>query len=378
MRNQPFTIVFAGGGSGGHVYPTLAVIEALQKRFEELGLPVRMIRMGPSDGYEVLFQNHGVEISPIAAGKVRRYASLQNFVDAPKLFIGLIQALVKLYLLMPEVVFSKGGTGALPVVLAAWFYRIPVAIHESDAQPGLTNLSSARFARRIFVSFDRAAQFFSKEKTVITGTPVRSELFAEKTTKDLAKDALGFSSSNPLTLVLGGSQGSRRVNEFLLTNLMTLVKETQVLHQTGVANLAEAQTLSRAALIDEAFKNRYQAIGYFEKNLSLALTAADLIVARAGSNTIAEIAAFGVPAILIPLAEAANDHQRINAYEFAKSGGAIVIEEANLLPGIFFGQLKAILSDDARRATMAAAAAQWFIPDAAEKIAQELIALGTG
>lgn len=118
-------------------------------------------------------------------------------------------------------------------------------------------------------------------------------------------------------------------------------------------------------------------MGYFEdKNLNLALTAADIVVARAGSNTIAEIAMFGIPAILIPLADAANDHQRINAYEFAKNGAAVVIEEANLLPGIFLGQLKTILSDEALRAKMATASAQFFIPNAAEKIAQELLLLG--
>jgi UDP-N-acetylglucosamine--N-acetylmuramyl-(pentapeptide) pyrophosphoryl-undecaprenol N-acetylglucosamine transferase len=375
-QDETFRIVFAGGGSGGHVYPTLAVIDALQKRFIELGMAAQMIRMGPRDGYETLFVNRGVLITPIVAGKVRRYFSLENFIDVPKLFIGFLQALFKLFSIMPDVVFSKGGTGALPVVFAAWCYRIPVAIHESDARPGLTNLASARFAKKVFVSFERAASHFNPQKTEVVGTPIRSELLAEKTTKDLAKDALGFSSSHPLTLILGGSQGSQRINDFILANLMEIIKETQVLHQTGIANLAEAQKLSRAALIDESFKNRYQPVGYFDKNLNLALTAADIVIARAGSNTLAEIAMFGIPAVLIPLADAANDHQRTNAYEFAKNGAAIVIEEANLLPGIFLGQLKKILSDDALRAKMAAASAQFFIPNAAEKIAQELLRLG--
>lgn len=376
-QDETFRIVFAGGGSGGHVYPTLAVIDALQKRFIELGMAAQMIRMGPSDGYETLFVNRGVLITPIVAGKVRRYFSLENFIDIPKLFIGFLQALFKLFFIMPDVVFSKGGTGALPVVFAAWCYRIPVAIHESDAQPGLTNLASARFAKKVFVSFERAASRFNPQKTEVVGTPIRSELLTEKTTKDLAKDALGFSSSHPLTLIMGGSQGSRRINDFILANLMEIIKETQMLHQTGIANLAEAQKLSRAALIDESFKNRYQPVGYFDKNLNLALTAADIVIARAGSNTLAEIAMFGIPAVLIPLADAANDHQRTNAYEFAKNGAAIVIEEANLLPGIFLGQLKTILSDNALREKMAAASAQFFIPNAAEKIAQELLRLSS-
>lgn len=372
-RNDLFRVVVAGGGTGGHVYPTLAVLQALTARCVELKAPIEITRMGPSDGYEALFQNLGARISPIVAGKVRRYASLQNFIDIPKFIIGFIQALAKLYVIMPDIVFSKGGTGALPVVLAAWCYRIPVAIHESDAKPGLTNLMSARFAKKVFVSFSEAARYFYEKKVQVTGTPLRAELFANPTTKPLAKEALGFGASVPLILVLGGSQGSRRVNDFILANLVEITKISQVLHQTGVANLTDAEKLSRAALIDETVRNRYHATGYLDKDITLALTGADLVVARAGSGTLAELAAFGLPAILIPLPESANDHQRINAYDFSKNGAAVVIEEANLLPGIFLGQMKAILGDDAAREKMAAGSREHFVPDAAASIAQALI-----
>jgi len=290
--------------------------------------------------------------------------------------------LFKLFLIMPDVVFSKGGTGALPVVLAAWFYHIPVAIHESDAKPGLTNLVSARFAKKIFVSFEEAAEYFDDRKTVITGTPVRSELFTDKTSRELAKEAMGFSPTDPLTLILGGSQGAQRVNDFILANLTALLKETQVLHQTGMANIADVQKMSRAAVIDESFKNRYQAVGYLTDDASnpggkmgIALTAADLVIARAGSSTITEVAAFGLPAILIPLSESANGHQQLNAYAFAKAGAAVVIEEGNLLPGIFINQVKVILANADLRAKMSAASRQFFVPDAAEKIAGEILAL---
>jgi len=378
MKDSQFIVVFAGGGSGGHVYPTLAVIEALRKRFEEIGLPLRMIRMGPRDGYEVLFGNQGVEDSPVVAGKIRRYASIMNLIDIPKFGIGLLQALFKLYAIMPDVVFSKGGSGAFPVVLAAWFYRIPVVIHESDAQPGMNNITSSRFAKKVFVSFERAAKYFDPGKVEVSGTPVRTELLGERVSRAVAREELGFSGSNPLTLILGGSQGSARINNFILANLKDISGITQVLHQTGVANLVEVQKLSRAALIDGEFKNRYLPVGYFEENLKFALIAADLVIARAGSNTVAEIAAFGVPAILIPLAESANDHQRINAYEFAKGGAGIVIEEANLLPGIFLAELKKVLQDEALHTKMTAASAEFFMPGAAEKIAQALIKIGMG
>lgn len=368
--------MFAGGGSGGHVYPTLAVIEALKKHFPELDVPVEMTRVGPNDGYGVLFENKGVEVALIAGAKIRRYFSLSNVIDVPKFFIAIIQAFFKLYFIMPDVIFSKGGTGALPVVLAGAWYRIPIVVHESDAQPGLTNLTSARFAKKVLVSFDRTKNSFDPQKTEVTGTPIRDELLGLRTTKQLAKETIGFSGSDPLVVVLGGSQGSTRINEFLLENLGEVLKLTQVMHQTGVANFVLVQKLSRAVLMDESFKNRYQPINYFEDNMATALNAADLVITRPGSNTLSEIAAFALPAIVIPIKESANDHQRMNAYEFSKNGAAIVIEESNLLPGIFLPQLKKLVEDADLRAKMSAASQQFYVPDAADKIAQAILIVG--
>jgi UDP-N-acetylglucosamine--N-acetylmuramyl-(pentapeptide) pyrophosphoryl-undecaprenol N-acetylglucosamine transferase len=375
--DEKFRVVFTGGGSGGHVYPLLAVEAALADKATSLKAPSEFTYMGPKDAYGTLFANRGMRMEYIVSGKLRRYFSLQNIIDVPKFFIGLLQSLWKLYFIMPDIVFSKGGTGSLAVAVAAWFYRIPVVIHESDAQPGLNNLVSAYFAKRIFVSFPRAAQYFNPNITEISGAPLRADLLEGRTTKPLAKETLGFDPDQPLTVVLGGSQGSKRINDFVLTNLAQFMKETQVLHQTGVANFLEVQKLSRASLIDQPVKNRYQAIGYFENNMALALTAADLVVTRSGSSVF-ELAAFGDPAILIPLSESANDHQRIDAYEFAKTGAALVIEESNLLPGIFFGQMHGILSNETLRTKMAAASQAFFIPGAPDKIAQAIIDLVAG
>jgi UDP-N-acetylglucosamine--N-acetylmuramyl-(pentapeptide) pyrophosphoryl-undecaprenol N-acetylglucosamine transferase len=383
---EKFMVVLTGGGSGGHIYPLLAVAEALDKKLQSLGGATEFTYIGPKDAYAPLFANKGIEIRPIVAGKIRRYFSIENIFDIPKFFIGLWQALWQLYKVMPDVVFSKGGTGAFPVVLAAWFYRIPVAIHESDAQPGLTNLVSARFARKIFVSFGRAAQFFDPRKTLVSGAPIRQELLENRMEKSAAKEALGFDPSQPLTLVLGGSQGSVRINEFVVANLAEILKTSQVLHQTGVANLDDVQKLSGAALAGQAAEHviRYKPVSYFANqdpngmdNLTTALAAADLIIMRPG-GTIFEIAAFGIPAIMIPLAESANNHQRVNAYEFANAGGGIVIEENNLLPGIFLAQFKSILEHGDLHNKMSAASAQFFVPHAAQTIADGIIAMAEG
>ncbi len=374
-----FTVVLTGGGSGGHIYPLLAVAEVLQGKIRALGGETQFVYIGPRDAYAPLFDQRNIAIRPIMVGKIRRYFSLENFLDIPKFFIGLWQALWQLYLVMPDVVFSKGGTGAFPVVLAAWFYRIPVALHESDAEPGLTNLVSSRFANRIFVSFERAAQRFNPAKTLVSGAPIRPEVLLHPPTKEDAKEALNFNKNEPLTLVLGGSQGSVRINEFISANLADIVKNTQMLHQTGTANFDDVKKLSNAALADQpaAANIRYQPVNYLADKLQAALAAADLVVMRPGGS-IFEIAAFGIPAILIPLTESANDHQRINAYEFANAGGGVVIEEINLLPGIFLSQLKNILSNTELRSKMSAASSKFFIPNAAESIADGIIAIAAG
>ena len=371
-------IVLTGGGSGGHIYPLLAVADSIKKWAADSGHICEITYMGPADNYISLFKERGIAVQTVASGKLRRYFSFKNFLDIPKFFIGFFQAIFKLYLIMPDVVFSKGGTGALPVFFAARFYRIPVAIHESDAKPGLTNLVSSRFAQKIFISFPSVSKYFDPQKTEVTGTPVRRELLENRSTKDAARETLGFASSAPLIFVYGGSQGAVSINNFILENLPELIEETQILHQTGTANFTEVEKLSKMALIGASFKNRYQAVPYLDETLRSTFDAADCVVARAGSGAIFEIASFGKPAILIPLPESANNHQRENAYTFAKSGAAVVIEESNLLPGIFISEVKKILSDPALQEKMGAAAKQFFIPDAADKIGEGILKLAMG
>jgi UDP-N-acetylglucosamine--N-acetylmuramyl-(pentapeptide) pyrophosphoryl-undecaprenol N-acetylglucosamine transferase len=368
MADQTFRVVLTGGGSGGHTYPLLAVAEALRARAERLQFDLALTYLGPNDTYAKMFKEDGIAVSFVAGAKVRRYLSLQNIVDIPKFFIGFFQALAKLYVIMPDVIFSKGGTGAFPVVLAGWFYRIPVVIHDSDAKPGLTNVASSFFAKKIFISFDAAAKYFNPNITSRTGVPVRRALFANPTTKELAKETLGFDPTKPLLLVLGGSQGAERINDFILGNLAAIMKETQVLHQTGAANFNEVKRLSDAALLEAPFANRYDAMAYLDdKNMSLALMAADVALARAGSTTLFELAAFGVPAILVPH-EGSNGHQKMNAYDFIKDGAGIVIEEPNLLGGIFVSEFKKIISNPELCGKMSAAAKQFFVPNAADVI----------
>lgn len=377
-------IILTGGGSGGHIYPLIAVAESMRKimRDADAESELELVYIGPKKNpYANLMAERNIKTYSINTGKIRRYASgiLENILDIPMFFLGLIEAFLKMFWLMPDAVFSKGGTGAFPVVLAAWFYRIPVMIHDSDAIPGLTNILSSRFARRIAVSFKTAEKYFNPNKTIVTGNPVRAELLEKKIPQDLAKETLGFDKYKPLILVLGGSQGAQRINDFIILSLKEILVHTQILHQTGRANYMEVKNMSQAVLLDIPINiktsSRYKPVAFLEDDLALAMSAADLIVTRAGSSSIFEIAAFGKPAILIPLLESANNHQLANAYEFAETGAAVIIEEPNLQPAIFIRELKIILADPEKTEKMSRASSAFFKPEAADIIAKEALSM---
>ncbi len=377
---QHIKVLLTGGGSGGHVYPLVAVAERLRQIAAIQNIDLDLNYLGPKDEWIAPLAGAHVQLGSIVSGKFRRYFSMENIADIPKFFIGIFEALFKMYFIMPDVIFSKGGTGALPVVLAGWFYKIPIVIHESDAAPGLTNSISSRFASRIAVSFPKTLEYFDAEKTALVGTPVREQIVKDVPESAAAKEQLGFDPAKPLTLVLGGSQGAQRINEFVIDNLPLFLKETQILHQTGSANYKKIEYLSRAAVgqsePEGIAKKHYIPVPYLKEDMKAALAAADLVVARSGSGTISEISALGKSSILIPLKESANDHQKVNAYEYSKTGAAIVIEENNLLPAIFVSQIKSVLQNRDVAARMSFAAKNLWKPDAAEAIAREILRMG--
>lgn len=372
-------ILLAGGGSGGHVFPLQAVAENLLKFSKENNLPLEIHYLGSEDPFSINLAGAGVVLHSLVSSKLRRYFSVLNFLDFPKFVFSFFQALFKLFWLMPDVIFSKGGPGALAVVLAGWFYRIPIIIHESDSIPGLTNAVSSRLAKRVAVSFSETAEYFDPAKTVVTGNPIREELAQDKYPKEAAKEELGFDRNELLILILGGSQGSERINNFILENLSKILEVAQVFHQTGPDQFLEVKNLSRAVLLEmplqDQIRHRYQPIAFLTKDLRAAFLAADLVIARSGSGTIFELAAFGKPAILIPLAESAHDHQRLNAAVFAKAGGAVVIEEENLFSGIFLKILKEILTNQEKLDQMEINSQKFFRPGAAEAISNEILVL---
>ena len=367
-------ILFTGGGSGGHFYPIIAVAEKLNKMLErERVANVELYYMSTEPYNERLLYDNKMTFKRVTAGKVRAYFSVQNFFDLFKTAWGVFKAFFQLFFLYPDVIFGKGGFPSFPVLFAARFFRIPVIIHESDSVPGRVNAWAGKFAQKVAISYPEAAQFFPAGKTALTGNPIRED-FLRPSGKDAFKE-LGLDPNIPVLLVLGGSQGAQKINGQMETLAPRLVEKYQVIHQTGEANMAEVQTTVNGLLGGNPNASRYHIYGYLDtENMKLAAEAATIVVSRAGS-AIFEIAAWGVPAILIPIANHIGDHQRKNAFAYARAGGTAVIEEANLGPNILMSEIDGLMGDATRRSAMKESAKAFARADAAEKIAEQLVAV---
>lgn len=371
-------IVFAGGGTGGHFYPLIAVAEAIQEIVAEKRLVApQLYYLAPTPFDEdSLFQNR-VVFARIPAGKLRRYASLSNITDAFVTLTGIITAFFLLLKIYPDVVFSKGGFASVPVVIAAKMLGIPIVIHESDAKPGRATLLAAPMAYRIAVAFDNAIQYFppkTRSKIARIGIPVRREV--AHIDKEGAKELLGLDQSVPTLFIFAGSLGSKRINDTVLEALPELVGFANVIHQTGKDHLDVVTKTARVALADSPHAARYHPFSYLNaESIRRAAGASNLVIARAGATTITEISLWQIPSILIPIPESISHDQRTNAYSYAHTGAAIVLEEGNMTPHVLASEARRILSDFPAAAKMSAAAATFTTADAARIIADELVGI---
>ena len=372
------TIAFTGGGSGGHFYPIIAIAEALKDlvREERLIAPTLYYLAPNTFDEKALFENEIVYVH-IPAGKMRRYASLQNITDAFVTLAGIVSAVATLFRIYPDVVVSKGGYGSAPTVLAAWLLRIPIIIHESDAKPGRANLLAAKFATKIAISFDSAATYFPKnvqDKIARTGIPIRKALM--RIESEGAREYLKLEREIPTVLILGGSQGAVKINETILTALPELVSLANIIHQTGQANFKNVEAVSQVVLTKNANAARYHPFNYLDQmSMQRVASVANLVISRAGASSIAEIGLWKKPAILIPIPESISHDQRMNAYAYARTGAAVVLEEENLTPHLFVSEVTRILQDRELSTRMGKAAEGFTDPDAARILAREVLTI---
>ena len=304
-------IVLTGGGTAGHVTPNIALTEKLKEENFKIDY------IGSHNGIEKeLLKNEDFDYHSISSGKLRRYLSKENFTDIFKIVKGVGDARKILKKIKPDIIFSKGGFVTVPVVLAGKSLKIPVVIHESDITCGLANKISMPFSSAICYTFPETE--LPKEKSFMTGTPIRKELFAGIREKGLK--IAGFKNDNPVILVMGGSLGSVTINNFLRESLDILLKKYNVIHLCGKNNLDE-----------NIKKDGYVQFEYIGEELPHLLKCADIIISRAGANSISEFLALKKPNLLIPLTlKASRGDQILNAKSFQKQNFSMVLNEEDL------------------------------------------------
>ena len=358
-------ILFTGGGSGGHVYPLIAIVREMRRIYapteETAKSALEFYYLGPKDDFvRSMLSHEDFTTKAIFSGKIRRYFSFQNFTDILfKIPLGFLQALFLIIKIKPSLVFSKGGSGSISVAFAAKVLGVPLFLHESDSYPGLSNQKASKWAKKIFVSFPKT-EYFDPKQVIVTGNPIRKEILDGD--KKIAGDIFGLEFSKPIILIVGGSQGAEAINDFILESLNQLLKNYELIHVTGRENFDSVKAESQV-VIEKDLEKYYHPLAFLdEEKTKHAYKASDLIISRSGSAAIFEIAAVGKPSILIPLPSSAQNHQAKNAYAYAESGAAEIIEQDNLT----------ILNEDKMKQEQQSALA-FAKPMAAAAIAREIL-----
>lgn len=369
-------LLVAGGGTGGHVLPAVAVVEELRGR----GALREALWIGSHGGVEAdAARDAGIPFRAIQTGKLRRYLSIHTLADAARFPVGLVQARRALATFRPDIVFSTGGFVSVPTVAAACGIA-PVLTHEQTATLGLATRIDARFADVLAVSWEAslpAARAIHK-RVVVNGNPVRASLMNGNAAA--ARARWGLSADLPLVYVTGGARGASALNQRLASLLPGLLERCQILHQTGPndANGDHAALVDAATGWPERLRARYRAIEFVRDGLHDLYAACDLVVGRAGAGTVSELAAVGIPSILVPLPGAGGDEQTRNARLLADAGGAVLLQQADATPERLGREIAALLGDPGRRSAMATAARSIGKPDAAARLADELLSLAGG
>lgn len=316
-------IILTGGGSAGHVTPNVALFPELKK----LGYEIQYI--GTSSGIErEIIGKEKIKYHVISSGKLRRYFDIKNFSDPFKVIKGVVQSIAIMKKEKPDIVFSKGGFVSVPVVIGAHFCGIPVIAHESDITPGLANRIASRYCLKICVTFPETKANIKSDKVIITGTPIRQSILDGSRLKGLK--ICGFDGKKPVLLVIGGSLGSKFLNDLVRNNIETLLSKYDVIHICGQGN------------IDNNLKNKagYNQFQFLNDELSHVMQAADIILSRAGANLIFEILALKKPNLLVPLSKkSSRGDQILNAESFKNAGFSEVLEEEEITFKNFWDKL---------------------------------------
>jgi UDP-N-acetylglucosamine--N-acetylmuramyl-(pentapeptide) pyrophosphoryl-undecaprenol N-acetylglucosamine transferase len=370
-------ILVSGGGSGGHIYPALAVASVLEKQYK-----AEILYLGSDDGLEnELAPAAGFPLAVIKAGKLQRYVSWSTVTGIVRVPVGITQALGIVRKFRPEVVFTSGGYVAVPAGLAARLNGVPLLMHQQDVPPNLSNRLIAPLATRISVAFADSLSYFPARKTLQLGNPLRKEILdMRQVSPQQARRQLELDADLPLLLVTGGSQGARHLNQVVCRTLPDLLPYCQVLQISGKLLLQETRELSEQTMagLDAGLRQRYRLVPYLNEEMPAALQAAELVLCRSGAATLSELAVLGKPAILVPLPPAiGSSPQEANAAMFDRKGAAQVIKDTDLKPQLLVDRVKSIITSNTSLQSMAEAVRTFARPDATQEIVTEVMRIAS-
>ena len=362
------------------MYPLIAIAKALSEKAKILGANLELIILGDGIFVERAAKENDIPFKKIYSGKFRRYFSHESIFDVLKIPLSFIQSFFYLFWFMPDIVFTKGGYTSFAPAIAAKLFFIPVFIHESDSVPGLANKIIGKMATAVFLSFKTTEKYFNSAKVVFTGNPVRKNL--AQGDKNSAREYFNLYEPKPTILILGGSQGAKIINEVIVSSLVVLAEKFNIIHQCGESQLESVKkdvdtilqegTQQYSALL----KTYYRYYSFLDENqYILAFSIADIVISRAGSGALFEIAQAGKPAIIIPISQSPGDHQYLNALEFGLFGGQL-LEESNLNRESLIHRIENILKPE-NYDLITEKIKTFAKPDAADKIAESLLSMGS-
>ncbi|HOJ64742.1 MAG TPA: undecaprenyldiphospho-muramoylpentapeptide beta-N-acetylglucosaminyltransferase [Spirochaetota bacterium] len=342
---KSFKIAVTGGGSGGHVMPALSVIKRLKRYSQEKDIDFSIIYIGSKNGIEKdLVLKNNIDYFEISTGKLRRYISAKNFTDIFRISKGLFDSLKIFKNAKPDLLFSTGGFVSVPPVIAANLKKIPIIIHEQTVDAGLANKIASRFANFVALTFEESKKYFPQKKVILTGIPLRDEIFEGE--KDKAYLKFNLTKELPTIYFTGGGLGCHILNQAAMVIIPDLLDKCNVVFQTGNANdgkdYKELLELKESLSADKK-KGKFILYNFITEDLPDILAVTDLAIARSGAGTVNEFMALKIPAIFIPLAIATKQEQLKNAMIDVKAGGAEIVEEKDLTPIVLLKKIEDIL-----------------------------------
>lgn len=369
--SRTLRLLITGGGTGGHTYPALTTLSAVQRR----QVPHDVLWVGTASGLEArITAEHGIPFKAITTGKLRRRPNLKelgtNIADVFRIPVGVFQAVGHAARYLPDVVLSTGGYVAVPIGVAAKLIRRPLVMHEQTTVVGLANRILARLATRIALSHESSLDYLpasARPKAVVTGNPIRPALLQGN--RAAAYDLFGLTFEVPLIYVTGGAQGSRQINTLIAEILPRLLQHAQIVHQCGPALIDEM----RAVPLPSDLADRYHPVPYVGEELADLFAAADVVISRSGAGTVSELTAIGKPSVLVPLIPTGGDEQRKNAGYLASAGAARALLEPRPTGDMLLAELMPLLADPGLRQAMGQAAAGLGRLDAADALCDVLL-----